>query len=197
MVPNSEEAILKSDEEIVTLVLNVSREYFCLIIERYQAKLLRYLKRLTNISEEDAEDLLQETFIKVFLHLNDFDASKKFSCWIYRIAHNQAISNFRKVTSKAKDKVIKVDEQIINNIASDFNLLEEVDKKFSADYFSKIVNCLDENYREAIILKYFEDKDYKEISYIMHKPIGTVGTLINRAKKQLRSELSNKIILNI
>ena len=85
----------KTDEELVKLALQ-KQEHFVYLINRYQHKLLRYIKRISNFSVEETEDILQEVFIKVYRNLEGFDQSLKFSSWIYRIAHNQTISHFRK-----------------------------------------------------------------------------------------------------
>ena len=84
-----------SDQELVVQAL-FDPEAFSQIIERYQDKLLRYIMRISNVSVQDAEDILQETFIKAYSNLNDYDHSLQFSSWIYRIAHNQTISSYRK-----------------------------------------------------------------------------------------------------
>src|SRR3989344_1955308 len=84
-----------TDEELVALVRHVDPGYFEEIVARYRKKLSAYLRRLIDASDE-AEDLLQNVFIKVFEHLADFDMRRKFSPWIYRIAHNEAVNYLKK-----------------------------------------------------------------------------------------------------
>jgi RNA polymerase sigma-70 factor, ECF subfamily len=181
----------KSDAELVELTLK-DQEFFVCIIKRYEQKLLRYIYRITNVCKEDAEDLLQEIFIKVYKNLNGYDLKLKFSSWIYRIAHNQIIDNFRK--SKARPDVIdvEVNDDLINNLKSDFDLNEEIDNKFLNSEMKGIFVKMDKKYREVLVLKYLEDKDYNEISDILKKPKGTVATLLNRAKKQFKKVYNKK-----
>jgi len=89
------------DCELVRLSLE-NADFFAQIVQKYEKPLLRYLLRISNVSLEEAEDLLQEIFIKVYQNLWDFDESLKFSSWIYRIAHNETISAWRKKISRGK-----------------------------------------------------------------------------------------------
>lgn len=177
----------KTDEELVALILENQRYFLCLM-NRYQDKLLRYIMRISGVRREDAEDLLQEVYIKVYRNLNDFDESFKFSSWIYRITHNQVISEFRKKQARPQQFLSELSDAIIENFASDLNLEREVNLVFNKEIVAKVLSSLKDEYQEIIILRFFEDKDYKEISDILKKPMGTVATLINRAKKQFQEE---------
>ncbi|PIT90324.1 MAG: RNA polymerase subunit sigma [Candidatus Komeilibacteria bacterium CG10_big_fil_rev_8_21_14_0_10_41_13] len=197
MTNKNNDHLSKTDQELVALAIKRTDD-FKYLIDRYEAKLLRYIRRLSNFSSEDSEDLLQEIFIKVYQNLNSFDDSLKFSSWIYRIAHNQIISQYRKTKSKCKDLEIKADETLVNNLASEFDLKEMIDQKLTSEKLFKLINNLDKKYKEVLILRFFEDKDYREISDILQKPAGTVAALINRAKKQLKHLLLKKrLIFNI
>ncbi len=177
----------KTDEEIARLSL-VNQEYFLHIIKRYKFKLYRYVLRISNIDPEEAEDILQEVFMKVYQNLNDFDDSLKFSSWIYRITHNQVISNFRKITARPQKSNFDLDDELIKNIASELNLAEDIDAKILRANISKVLEKINTKYREVLILKFLEEKSYNEISDIIKKPIGTVGSLMNRAKKEFKEE---------
>jgi len=84
-----------SDEEIVEKVRSKNQELYSIIVERYQNKLLRYANNLIK-DEDKASDVIQDSFIKAFINLNGFDVKKKFSSWIYRIVHNEAINIAKK-----------------------------------------------------------------------------------------------------
>ena len=174
-----------TDEELVKLILE-NQENFLYLVRRYEEKLTRYIRRISGLDKEDIEDLLQDIFIKVYQNLNDFDTSLKFSSWIYRITHNHVISNFRK--SKARPVTVSIDEEndIARKIASGIDILKEVDQKLKKKVIIDVLKKMDKNYKEILILKFLEEKDYNEISDILQKPVGTVGTLINRAKKQFK-----------
>ena len=188
-IPDINDINKNSDEELVKLTLS-NQDYFLFIMKRYKDKLLRYILRISNIKKEDAEDLLQEVFIKVYQNLNDFDQKLKFSSWIYRITHNIVIDNFRKI--KARPEIANLDEEIndrvLENIKSDFNISREIDIKYLRDVMEKVLKKIDRKYREVLVLRFFEDKSYEEISDILKKPMGTISTLINRAKKQFKAE---------
>ncbi len=175
----------KTDEELVALTLQ-NQDFFSCIVERYEPKLLRYIRRISAATREDAEDLLQEIFVKVYRNLNDFDQSLKFSSWIYRIAHNQVISSWRKTAARPQVLKFEADEDFLKFVAGDEDLARSVERRFTAEEVRRIINQLDEKYREVLVLKFLEGKDYKEISDILQKPLGTIATLINRAKKQFR-----------
>ena len=80
-----------TDQDLVTQTL-ANKQAFAKIVRRYEAPLLRYITRLGCRNTSTAQDLLQEIFIKTYVHLNDYDHSLQFSSWIYRIAHNEIIS---------------------------------------------------------------------------------------------------------
>lgn len=169
-----------SDEELVELVLNDSDNYSCLV-NKYSEALRRYVVRLGSRAT-DADDILQEVFLKAYLHLNDFDRSLKFSSWIYRIAHNQTISMFRKYNVRPTIELTDLEPWQELLLSSDPGV--RLDQELLRARIDKILEQLDDKYREILVLKYFEDKDYAEMSDILKKPMGTIATLVNRAKKQ-------------
>lgn len=181
----------KTDEEIAAMALQ-SPDCFGCLAQRYEGKLMRYIRRISGVSQEDAEDILQEIFIKVYRNLRSFDQSLKFSSWIYRIAHNQVISNWRKTKSRPQVLKFETDEDFLKFIASDVDLAHDTERKFEAEEVRKLLEEMDEKYKEVLVLKFLEGKDYKEISDILQKPLGTVATLINRAKKQFRKIVLEK-----
>tara|TARA_B100000315_G_scaffold242958_1_gene265784 strand:- start:431 stop:1006 length:576 start_codon:yes stop_codon:yes gene_type:complete len=178
----------KSDEELVPIVLK-NQDYFVYLIERYKTKLLYYIRRISNCSIEDAEDILQDVFIKTYTNLNNFDINLKFSSWIYRITHNQVISNYRKLKARPQSISLGVDDNFLENIASSLDITKEVELQFLKERIDDTLKKLDIRYREVLVLKFLEEKDYKEISDILKKPMGTVATLINRAKKQFKDKV--------
>ena len=158
-------------------------------MKRYEKKLLYYIRRLTNLNLHDSEDILQEVFIKTYLNLNEFDADLKFSSWIYRIAHNEVISHYRKTKARPQGYAIKLEDNAINNLASDLDIAGETDRIILKFNIQKVLGKIDKKYREVLILKFFEEKSYSEISDIIKRPMGTVASLINKAKQELKKEL--------
>lgn len=176
-----------SDEELVKVVLETPDAY-SFLVERYEEKLTRYVLRISGGSKEDVEDTLQDVFISAYKNLNAFDQDLKFSSWIYRIAHNKVISHFRKITARPKTVTYEGDNQLLNILASSEDLAKELERKYTSQEVRNLLGEMDENYKEVLVLKFLEEKDYKEISDILEKPMGTVATLINRAKKQFKEK---------
>lgn len=96
-----------TDKELVRLTIKEDKELFSYIIDRYERKLIAYVNRLIN-NKYEAEDLVQQTFMNTYINLNSFDQKKKFSSWIYRIAHNQAVTWLRKKRYKFLLRLMKV-----------------------------------------------------------------------------------------
>jgi len=181
---------LLSDTEIVQSVLDGNVDDFATLIVRYEEKLRRYIMRISKISKEDADDILQDIFIKVYYNLADFDTNMSFSAWVYRIARNETISRYRKDSVRLHGNSVHIDDEILKNLMKDDS--DVIDKILEEEVREKIeeaVNNLDSKYKDVIILRYFEDKDYLEIADILQIPTGTVSTLLHRAKKKLKEEL--------
>jgi RNA polymerase sigma-70 factor (ECF subfamily) len=180
-----------TDEEVVAKTLK-EKALFEHIVIRYEDKLSRYIRRLGIHDEEDRADVLQNIFIKVYKNLYGFDAELSFSSWIYRIAHNEAISWYRKSNVRPEGHLVNTNEEILALLASSEDTAE---KKFDTQINSEEVNRallkIDQKYRDALILRFFEHKEYEEISDILKIPPGTVGTLIHRGKKELKDELNH------
>lgn len=176
-----------TDEELVARTLK-DENFYGFLIERYEEKLGRYISRISGGTKEDTEDVLQDVFLSAYKNLNDFDQGLKFSSWIYRIAHNKVISHFRKITARPKTVTYEGDVQLLNVLASEEDLAKNLERKYTAEEVRSILQSMDPRYKEVLFLKFLEDKDYKEISDILEKPMGTVATLINRAKKQFKQK---------
>jgi len=175
-----------SDEEVVEITRTKNKEAYSEIIKRYQGKLMRYAKYLVNDNER-ASDVVQDAFIKAYINLNSFDTKRKFSSWIYRIVHNEAVNLINKY---------KKEKPLFENI--DFDSGINIEEEYTQNEVRKMVkNCLEEMsllYREPLSLYYLEEKSYKEISDILRIPIGTVGIRINRAKLIMRQICQRKKI---
>jgi RNA polymerase sigma-70 factor (ECF subfamily) len=173
-----------TDEQVVKLVRTKNQELYVEIVRRYEKKLIRYAKYLVS-EETKAVDVVQESFIKAFVNLNSFNSKMKFSTWIYRIVHNQAVN-----------MLAKYKREIFINKDMDFQSNENLEENYSKDEIvGKISFCLSEIpliYAEPLSLFYLEDKSYEEISDILRLPLGTVGTRINRAKILMRKICQQK-----
>jgi RNA polymerase sigma-70 factor (ECF subfamily) len=183
-----------SDEELVQRTL-LDKDVFGELVDRYQAKLARYVSRLGIRDSDDQLDVLQEVFLKTYRNLNGFDSSLKFSSWIYRIAHNEAISWYRKKKVRPEGHLIGDSEEVLFFLNDKEDSADVVfDKEINANEVNEALLKIDEKYREVIILRFFEHREYDEISDILKIPIGSVGTLLHRGKKQFMSVLNHEAI---
>lgn len=169
------------DEELVELVRSSDQELYHEVVGRYQDKLMRYATSLIR-DEDKAADIVQGAFIKAFVNLKGFNIKKKFSSWIYRIVHNEAINYLKK---HAKEISLDKNQWIEEMVGNEVNLEEEYDKKELREMLNSSLNELPLKYREPLMLYYLEEKTYEEISDVLRMPVGTVGTRINRGKRLL------------
>ena len=178
-----------TDSELIALSIE-DNHHFWELIERYEQKLFRYIMRLGDFSLEEAEDLLQDIFIKVYVHLNEYDSSFAFSSWIYRIAHNSSVDYFRKKNIRS---TISLDDEeymwLTEGLRSDEDIHFELMEKDMKITIQQAISDLGRELSEVLLLRYIEEKSYDEISDILRIPPSTVGTLIYRAKKKLAGEL--------
>ena len=190
MVISLKDCINKTDEQLVILTLK-NQEYYLCLMKRYENELLNYIIKISNLNKHDAEDILQDTFIKAYQNLNDFDLNLKFSNWIFRITHNSTISAFRK--NKMNFQMASWEEKDLNSLLkSSVNIEKTTLQKSIYEQVLKTINDLPIKYKEVLVLRFLKEKDYREISDILQKPIGTIATLINRAKKTLNQELKKE-----
>ncbi len=181
-----------SDQEIIQHALEETAFFSCLF-SRYESKMLRYIKSIARLSDQEAEDVLQDAFIKVWKNLREFDNHLKASSWIYRIVHNETISAWRKKTSFGKNNTKDLDDekQHVQLVGSNTNSDEtEIDGKIESIH--PILELMPAKYKEILVLRFLEDLSYEEISDVLKIPEGTVATRINRAKKKFAA-IFNKI----
>ncbi len=178
-----------SDEQLIKVIREKDKELYSEIIKRYKTKLSHYLRKfICNINE--LEDILQDVFIKAYKNLYSFDIKKKFSSWIYRIAHNEAV-NYLKKNSRIKISLDEVEYRIVDE---KIDLNGNVDEAFLKKEIGKYMEGIKLKYREPLILFYFEQKSYEEISDILRIPTSSVGTLISRGKKMIKEKLEKEKI---
>ena len=173
-----------TDEEIASLVQSGEVEPFSVLVERYETKIIRYAKKFL-FNYEDAEDRTQEVFIKAYINIQSFDTSKRFSPWLYRIAHNEFINAIKK---KSREPLPLFEPDVLfPHFVSKENADKEINEK---ELRSALDNCLDKlnpRYREPLVLYYFEELSYKEIADVLRIPISTVGIRLQRGRKKLHS----------
>ena len=177
-----------SDEEIVKLVISKDHDLYEFLVRRYQKKLLSYVGYY--IPDYDkAADVVQDVFIKTYVNLKGFNSHLKFSSWLYRIAHNEAINAIKKYRREISLEDNENFEEAFLEHAKDIE--SSFEKKETKEMLKECVHKLQLKYEEVIILYYFEEKSYEEISDVLRISVGAVGTRINRAKKMLQQTCKN------
>lgn len=172
----------KTDEELAIEVQNQKIKAFEVLVSRYEDKLLRYGRRFL-FNREGIQDAVQEVFIKTFVNIKSFDPKQRFSSWIYRIAHNEFIN----IIKQEKRKPFTLfDADTIFTLSSGDDTLSQIEKKEAGAEVRKYLDKLPIKYREPVILYYFEEKDYREISDIMGIPVSTVGVRLKRARSMIK-----------
>ncbi len=102
------------------------------IVDRFEKPLIRYILRISKFREEEAQEILQEVFLKAWKNLRGYDDNQKFSSWIYRITHNQTISEFRKAASRGIKQKAEWDDELFGNLPNSIDLPKEINRKFDA-----------------------------------------------------------------
>lgn len=181
------------ESSIVRAVLNGDSTAFANLVELYQEKLYQLAYRML-YNRQEAEDVVQETFLRVFKSLANYDESMKFSTWIYRIATNLCIDQLRKKRGNISLDAEVHDEDGIDGYAqlqSAEPLPEE--ELIMSEMQRSIQQAIQEmpvSYRSVTILKYLHDLSLQEISEILELPVSTIKTRLHRGREHLRGVLS-------
>jgi RNA polymerase sigma-70 factor, ECF subfamily len=175
------------DSQVVARTLEGDTRGFTELVERYQSRLLNFVYRTTG-DRERAEDLVQETFIRVHRHLHRFDQTKKFSTWIYTIASNLAKNELR---NRSRNPLVLF-QAIRKSWEADNRPLEWEDNTYRPDdlfrkrHLREIIDTavaeLPEHHRSVFVLRELEGKTYEEIAEITGCNLGTVKSRLNRAR---------------
>jgi RNA polymerase sigma-70 factor (ECF subfamily) len=176
----------KLDDREMILHIQKNLDYFNCLYERYGPIMLRYIRRISTHSRQEAEDILQDAFVKVWKNINSFDSTLKLSSWIYRIVHNETVSHWRKDKWTQNNTYLELDKKKLENIADDLGVDEECCPELKT-----ILEGVSPKYKEVLVLKYFEEMSYEDISDILKIPEGTVAIRLNRAKKAMLKLLKN------
>jgi RNA polymerase sigma-70 factor (ECF subfamily) len=180
-----------SDKELLDGLVNGDIEAFDIIVDRYKNRLMNFVYRFVK-DYDVSEDIVQETFLRVFRKRRDYKAIANFSTWIFTIAGNLAKSELRR---RKRWKFLSIDTG--NN--EDEKPFDLPDTGMSPDR-ATAVRMLDENvqdsidslqikYKEALILRDIQGMSYKQISKIVGVPVGTVKSRVNRARLKLQKKL--------
>jgi len=170
-----------SDEELAQLCRQDSK-HFDPLVTRYAEKIRRYIARLIG-NWQEAEDLTQDVFVKTFTNIASFNPKLKFSSWIYRIAHNESVNFIKK---NYRHRIVEFSDEIKNKLVDHGTNYRMILEKENTQAIRIGLAKLRHRDREIIELAYFEQKSYLEIADILRISVNSVGSMLNRAKKNLK-----------
>jgi RNA polymerase sigma-70 factor, ECF subfamily len=186
-----------TDEELVRTVLGGDRERFAEIVERYQSRLVNYLFRLVRNSD-DAHDLAQEVFVRVYQALDRFDPSYRFSTWLFRVAQNAAIDQIRRRRFRlvpigpVEDDGSGTPRREIELEDDQPSALDSLEQKEREAEVRAAIDTLPWEYRELILLRHYGELAYDEIAETKSMPLGTVKNKLFRARQMLKGRLGGE-----
>lgn len=180
------------DRTVVTRILGGEADLFTDLVTRYEKRVINYVYRITH-RYEDAHDLAQDIFVKVYLALDRYDSKYQFSTWLFRIAQNSAIDALRKKTlpevplsRPTDDEPGGKEREFADHGVSPYRALKN--KQLSAA-IDEAVGRLPPDYRELIQLRHFAELSYEEIASMKKLPLGTVKNKLFRARNLLKTAL--------
>jgi len=183
-----------TDEQLVAGALRGDRDAFGLIVERYESRLVNYLYRLVR-SAEDAHDLAQEVFLKVYQALDRFDPQYRFSTWLFRVAQNAAIDMIRrqrlKLVSMSREDPEGGEERDWDFASGDPTPYGDLRNRERGSAIQQAVDALPWEYRELILLRHFGELSYEEIATMKKLPLGTVKNKLFRGRQMLKERLGD------
>ncbi len=185
-----------SDAAVVALAQTGAEPAYREIITRYERPVFSLIFRMVR-DRETAEDLAQETFIKVLNNLDRYSPEFKFSSWLFKIANNLTIDHLRRrridtISIEGAPDAVTVESARATSIAvvsQDQSPLEELESRELGTAIEAAIAGLRPEYRACILLRHVEDRSYEEIAEIVKLPLGTVKTYIHRARHELRAAL--------
>jgi RNA polymerase sigma-70 factor (ECF subfamily) len=179
-----------SDEQLIARFQLGDVQAYDLLVRRYKDQLLNFVYRFVG-NRTDAEDIVQETFLRVYKNKHMYKEIAKFSTWVYTIAGNLAKTELRR---RKRHKIFSVSNFV--NEERDYDIPDrehspekKVDSTIQEDIIQKAIEKLPAKFREVIILRDIQGFAYEEISQILDIPLGTVKSRVNRGRLKLQEDL--------
>ncbi len=185
---------LPSDEDLIERFQRGDLYAFDLIVKRYKDQLLNFVFRFVG-NQEEAEDIVQETFLRVYRKRKAYKRIAKFSTWIYTIAGNLSRTELRRRKRRKlfsisdlgfEDKDYEISDEV-------YNPENQVDGLIQEEIIHHEINQLSPKFREVIVLRDIQELSYEEISKIIKVPIGTVKSRVNRGRLKLQNKLKDMV----
>jgi RNA polymerase sigma-70 factor (ECF subfamily) len=179
-----------TDEKLIARFQDGDINAYNELVDRYKDRLLNFVFRYFN-NREQAEDVVQDTLIKLYTHASYYKNIAKFSTWIYTIAKNNALTELRKNKRKRTDSLWTNEGKPIDIETKGDSLEKTVHNEIAVEALNRYLDEIPENFRIAVILRDFQELSYEEISKILEIPIGTIKSRINRGRIQLSEKMKH------
>ena len=173
--------IEQSDQELVTGCLHGDNECFGVLLDRYEKPVFNLAYRFAG-TRDDAEDITQSAFVKIYENLSTYDPRRKFFSWMYRIALNEAL-NYK----RSQRETSELPEEITSD---EITIHDELEHKEEQQRIGQALFGIHEDLRSVIVLHYFAECSYADISYILSIPERTVKSRLYEARERLRHLLN-------
>jgi len=188
----------RTDQELVRLCLKGQERAAHELVSRYQRPVFSFIFRMVR-DRELAEDLAQDTFVRAFDRLAQYDPGYKFSSWLFKVGHNLTVDHIRRreldtVSIHGAPDAVTSDQQEATSVTleSEFERPDELlEARELGASIEEAIERLRPEYRTAILLRHVEGYSYDEISEVMEIPLGTVKTYIHRARAELQDMLGH------
>ncbi|WP_046216177.1 RNA polymerase sigma factor SigW [Paenibacillus wulumuqiensis] len=184
------------DTRLVKLALKGDQRAFAEIVDLYKDKIFHLGYRMLS-NRHEAEDVVQETFLRVYKSLDRYDPKQKFSTWIYRIATNLCIDRLRK-----RKPSFSLDAELNDQDNTDgYALIPGDERTPESEYLltetqqliHQAIDSLPDKYKTVMILRYLQELSLQEISDVMDMPVTTIKTRVHRGREFLRKKLESKL----
>ena len=180
-----ERYIILTDQQLIALSMGGDTQAFDHLFNRYRDSMLQLYIQRTGGNRDDADDLIQETFLKVYLNLERYNPAYTFGQWIFTIARNTFIDFIRK-----KQENLSIDnvQKGRSTLSPQSSLPTPEESIINSQQSTQLENYLEKmkpRYRRMIELRFYKDYSYEEIAEELNIPIGTVKTQLHRAREQL------------
>jgi RNA polymerase sigma-70 factor, ECF subfamily len=186
------------ETRLAKLARNGDRRAFIDLVDLYKDKIYHLAYRMLH-NVQESEDIVQETFLRVYTNLHRYDEAQKFSTWIYRIGTNLCIDRLRK-----RKPSYSLDAEVTDSEGTDwYSMLSSPDLTPEGELLLSetqqqvrdAIDSLPEKYKSAVILRYLHDMSLQEISEVLDMPVTTVKTRVHRGREYLRQKLEKDAML--
>ncbi|MFO1444114.1 RNA polymerase sigma factor [Bacillus sp. Bva_UNVM-123] len=177
---------MEEEQQWIQEVLAGNKQGYAYIINKYKNQLYATILRMTK-NPQDAQDLVQEAFIKIYEQLGKYDGKGSFSSWLYRVAFNHCMDEFRKKSYQMRR--VEINEELMEDSKHPEVIFL---KKEKSRQLERLISTLPDDERMIILLRYVNELCYDEISELVEVPVSTVRNKLHRAKKKMRETVKRE-----